>query len=100
MKSANEIVMTILNEFAEDWGLDDIEIADATQLKTDLGFESADTMQFFAAIQENYLSVKFQFQDLVMDKGSFVKDLNVADVIAFVAATLKSSAENVTTGDT
>lgn len=89
---AYDIVIGILEEFAEDWGLDDLTITAETKLKGDIGFESTDTMQLFSALQEAIPQVKFAFQDLVMEDGKFVTDLTVAKVSGFIADALKQGA--------
>jgi len=86
---AFKTVTDILGEFAEDWGLDDIEITSETLLKADIGFESTDTMQLFSALQEAYPQTKLPFQELVMHDGKFVSDLSVAQVSEFISQTVQ-----------
>ncbi|MCV6596318.1 MAG: hypothetical protein OIF40_04440 [Mangrovicoccus sp.] len=81
---AEETVFNILSEFADEWGLDDLELSTETQLKSDMSFESTDIMQLFLGIQEAFPSVQIPFQSLVMKDGKFIDDLAVRDVIAFV----------------
>lgn len=81
---AQTTVYDILNEFAEEWGLDDLELTGETTLKTDMGFESTDIMQLFLGIQEAFPSIKIPFQNIIMNNGKFVEDLSVQQVIAFV----------------
>lgn len=85
------VVMNILREFVEDWGLDEFELSRETALKADIGFDSSDTMQLFAAIQEHYAGFTITFQDLVVQDDHFVEDLKVGEVIAFVGQSLQAS---------
>jgi acyl carrier protein len=86
-----DTVVSILKEFAEDWGLDELQIGPDTMLKADIGFESSDTMQLFSAIQEEYPQVKLTFQDLVIVDGKFLDDIAVSQVAAFITQSLKSA---------
>ncbi|MDA7422045.1 acyl carrier protein [Tritonibacter multivorans] len=81
---AETAVYEILTEFAEEWGLDDLELTGSTTLKCDMGFESTDIMQLFLGLQEAFPSVKIPFQNLIMTDGKFVEDVTVQEVIAFV----------------
>jgi len=81
---AEETVFSILAEFADEWGLDDLELTAETSLKSDMSFESTDIMQLFLGVQEAFPTVQIPFQSLVMKDGKFVDDLTVRDVIAFV----------------
>lgn len=81
---AETTVIDILTEFAEEWGLDDLEVSGATTLKGDMSFESTDIMQLFVGIQEAFPAVQIPFQSLIMQDGKFVDDLTAQQVIAFV----------------
>lgn len=96
MTEANAItvIVEILEEFAKDWGLDDIVVSHATTMKCDMGFESSDMMQLFAALQEKY-NMRFAFQELVIRDGKFVTDLSVREVADFVAAVRRQAAAPV-----
>jgi acyl carrier protein len=98
VRTAQETVMEILEEFAEDWGLDDIEMTPETFLKADLGFESTDTMQLFTAVQENYPAMKFTFQDLVVRDEKFVDDLQIKEIVTFIQTQLQSSMKKLQEG--
>jgi acyl carrier protein len=98
VKTAQETVMEILEEFAEDWGLDEIEMSSETFLKADLGFESTDTMQLFTAVQENYPAMKFTFQDLVVREEKFVDDLQIKEIVSFIQSQLQSSMKKLQEG--
>lgn len=98
VRTANETVTEILEEFAEDWGLDDVELTPDTLLNADLGFQSSDTMQLFTAIQEAYPAFKFTFQDLVVRDEKFVEDLKIQDLISFVQNQLQASLQQLKQG--
>lgn len=83
---AEKTVLEILREFAEEWGLDDLEVGPETALKADMSFESTDIMQLFMGVQEAFPGLQIPFQNLVIKDGSFVDDLTARDVIAFVNA--------------
>lgn len=81
---AEKVVFETLNEFVEEWGLDDLEVSGATTLKGDMGFESTDIMQLFMAVQEEFPSIRLSFQGLIMQDGKFVDDLTAQQVVSFV----------------
>jgi acyl carrier protein len=88
---AEDKVFSILAEFAEEWGLDDLEIGSDTRLKADMSFESADIMQLFLGIQEAFPYVTLRFQSLIMSDGKFVEDLTAREVIVFVNTEIAKS---------
>lgn len=90
-KTVQQIVTGLVEDFISDWGLDDLEISNATMLKADIGFDSSDTMQLFAAISEHYSHVEFKFQELVVQDEKFVDDLSLGQVIVFVLKQIKES---------
>ncbi|PIR39359.1 MAG: acyl carrier protein [Alphaproteobacteria bacterium CG11_big_fil_rev_8_21_14_0_20_39_49] len=93
-KTVEQVVIGLVEEFVDDWGLDDIEINKDTKIKADIGFDSSDTMQLFAAIAEHYDYVEFRFQELVVQDDKFVDDLTLGQVIVFVLKTLNSNTKN------
>lgn len=95
MPPADTATLRLLEEFASDWGLDDARITAETWLKVDLGFESADLMQLFSALREEYPGLPLPFQDLVLRNGRFVPDLQVAEIIAFVSDALERALSGV-----
>jgi acyl carrier protein len=90
--SVEEIIIGLIEDFTDDWGID-LEVSRQTLLKGDIGFDSSDTMQLFAAIAEHYSGVEFRFQDLVMEDGKYTDDLKVGQVIAFVIRRLAAPQE-------
>jgi acyl carrier protein len=92
--NVEEVVIGLLKDFTDDWGID-LEVSRQTLLKGDIGFDSSDTMQLFAAIQEHYTGVEFKFQDLVMEDGKYTDDLKVGQVIAFVIRRLAAPQEKI-----
>jgi acyl carrier protein len=93
-KTVEEVVIGLVEDFVEDWGLDDLETNKETKLKADIGFDSSDTMQLFAAISEHYNYVEFKFQELVVQDEKFVDDLSLGQVIVFVIKQLKSNVKD------
>ncbi len=83
-KTVEEVIIGLMQDFVDDWGLDDLTVTRQTKLKGDVGFDSSDTMQLFAAIQEHYAQTSFTFQNLVVQDDKFVDDLTVGQVIVFV----------------
>lgn len=90
-KTVQQVVIGLVEDFVADWGLDDLEIGNQTMLKADIGFDSSDTMQLFAAISEYYSHVEFRFQELVVQDEKFVDDLSLGQVIVFVLKQLKDN---------
>lgn len=88
-RTVEDVIVGLVRELVEDWGLDDVDVARETTLKGDMGFESADTMQIFTAIAEHYRGVDFKFQHLVMKDNKFVDDLTVGQIIVFVLKRLQ-----------
>jgi acyl carrier protein len=78
-------LIEIVEDLIQDWGIDvDGGINGATQLLGDLDFASVDIIQLCVAIEENY-DRKFGFQDLLMNDGSYVSDLSIAQLAKFMS---------------
>ncbi|MCE3232901.1 MAG: acyl carrier protein [Rickettsiaceae bacterium] len=92
--TVEQVVIGLVEDFTDDWGID-LEVTTQTMLKGDIGFNSSDTMQLFAAIQEYYNSVDFKFQDLVMEDGKYKDDLKLGQVIVFVIRKLAVEAKSL-----
>ena len=90
-QTVEDVIIGLVQELIEDWGLDDIAVTRDTTLKGDMGFESADTMQIFTAIVEHYRGVDFKFQHLVMKDNKFVDDLTVGQIVVFVIKKLQEA---------
>jgi acyl carrier protein len=81
-------VVAIVNDLTQDWGLEATEPADdKTLLAADLQFTSVDIIQLCVALEECY-DRRFGFQDLLMKDGSYVGDLSLGRLSAFVDAQL------------
>ena len=79
----------IVEDLIQDWGLElDGGVSGATRLVKDLDFASVDIIQLCVAIEQHY-ERKFGFQALLMKDGSYVSDLTIAQVIAFVGSRLR-----------
>jgi acyl carrier protein len=87
-QTVEDIVINLTQDFIDDWGID-VDLNRDTKIKEDLGFDSSDTMQLFAAVQEHY-GIDFKFQDLVMQGDSFVDDLSLGQITVFVIRKLNA----------
>jgi acyl carrier protein len=81
-------VIAIVQDLIQDWGLDeDTEAGAQTRLASDLQFTSVDIIQLCVALEECY-DRRFGFHDLLMKDGSYVGDLTLGHLAAFVDAQL------------
>lgn len=73
-----DIVIEIVEDLIQDWGLDlEESISGDTQLVDNLEFASVDIIQLCVALEEHF-DKKLDFQDLLMDDGSYVSDLSLS----------------------
>lgn len=80
-------VVTVLKETIEDWDLEiEDEIGPKTTLIDDLQFESIDVVQFCVAIEQKLGTKGLPFEKLFIQEGSYVDDVTVSDVLAFLQA--------------
>jgi acyl carrier protein len=90
MVDAEQMVVTIIEDLIQDWGLDLEEgIGGQTMLVSDLEFASVDIIQLCVALEQHF-ERKLGFQDLLMDGGSYVGDLSVSSIAQFVNTRLNS----------
>lgn len=82
--NVESVILQLTRDFIEEWGLEDIAVTKDTRIKADIGFDSSDTMQLFAAISEHYSGTDFTFQELVVRDGKFVDDLSLGQIAVFV----------------
>lgn len=88
--SVQQTVVSIVEDLIQDWGLDlEGPIDGCTRLSKELDFVSVDFIQLLVAIEQHY-GRKFGFQDLVMENGSYVADLTIAQIVEFVGKALRS----------
>jgi acyl carrier protein len=88
-------VVAIVDDLVQDWGLDRDGPTDAqTLLVADLEFASVDIIQLCVALEQCY-GRRFGFQDLLMKNGSYIGDLALGQLAAFVDTKFKS--EGITT---
>lgn len=81
-------VVAIVNDLTQDWGLDTTAAPGAqTLLAGDLQFTSVDIIQLCVALEESF-DRRFGFQDLLMKDGSYVGDLSLGQLSAFVDSQL------------
>ncbi len=79
-------VIAIVEDLVQDWGLDDgITPGPDTLLAAELLFTSVDIIQLCVALEECY-GRRFGFHDLLMRDGSYIGDLTLSQLAAFVDA--------------
>lgn len=92
--SVQETVKSITLDLVQDWGLDlDEGVTNTTSLVNDLEFASVDIIQLCVALEQHY-ERKLGFQDLLMVDGSYIKDLTLGQLSAFVSLKLNSKGTN------
>ncbi|MFK8183936.1 MAG: sulfotransferase [Phormidesmis sp.] len=87
-------VIEQIEEMTEDWDWDDIDdvtLSPTSQLIGDLDFASVDFVQLFVAIEAAF-GRKFGFHDLIMPADTYVDDLSVADIVAYIQSRLNPEA--------
>ena len=84
-----QILTGIVDDLVQDWGLDlNGGISGKTLLVNDLEFASVDIIQLCVAIEQHY-ECKIGFQDLLMNEGSYVSDLSIAQMAEFIDVKLQ-----------
>lgn len=92
--STLKTVCAIVEDLIQDWGLDlDAPVGAATLLVADLDFASVDVIQLCVALEQSY-ERKLGFQDLLMRDGSYVSDLSLEHVAAYVESRLQQQPGN------
>ena len=87
-------VIAIVQDLTQDWGLDEGAAPGAqTRLADDLQFTSVDIIQLCVALEECY-DRRFGFHDLLMRDGSYVGDLSIGHLAAFVDAQLAADKQS------
>jgi acyl carrier protein len=88
--TTTETVVAIVEDLTQDWGLDlEGPIGAETKVVADLEFASVDIIQLCVALEQCY-ERRFGFQDLLMKDGSYVGDLTLGTLAAFVDSKLTS----------
>lgn len=78
-------VVDLLDDMIEDWDLElDDPIGSDTRLIDDLGFESIDLMQLVVAIGEAFGTRGLPFEQALMEDGSYVTEITVAELVEFL----------------
>ena len=86
-----ETIVAIVQDLTQDWGLDiDSPLGADTLLAGDLQFASVDIIQLCVAAEECY-GRRFGFQELLMKDGSYVGDLSLGQMAAFIDTKLTAS---------
>jgi acyl carrier protein len=89
-ESTVDTVIAIVQDLIQDWGLElEAPIGANTLLAGDLNFASVDIIQLCVASEECF-GHRFGFQKLLMKDGSYVGDLTLGQMSAFMDAQLKS----------
>lgn len=89
-----ETVKSITLDLVQDWGLDlDEGVTNTTSLVNDLEFASVDIIQLCVALEQHY-ERKLGFQDLLMADGSYITDLTLGQLSAFVSLKLNTKGTN------
>jgi acyl carrier protein len=85
------VVVAIVTDLIQDWGLLlEEQVSGNSLLVADLEFASVDIIQLCVAIEQHFAR-KLGFQDLLMEGGSYVSDLSIAQVAAFIDNRLGTS---------
>lgn len=85
-------VIAIVEDLTQDWGLEAEDIEASTLLVEHLEFASVDIIQLCVALEQHY-DRKLAFKDLLLVDGSYVDDLSVAQIAAFVAGRIGAPQE-------
>lgn len=89
--NAESTVIAVIEDLVQDWGLElDGGITPATRLVENLEFASVDIIQLCVALEQAY-ERKLGFQNLLMRDGSYVGDLSVQQIAAFVESRLQAA---------
>ncbi len=89
-ETAEGTVIAIVEDLVQDWGLNlEEDVSGRTMLVKTLTFGSVDIIQLCVALEQCY-GRKLGFQDLLMVDGSYVGDLSIAQIGAFVETKLKA----------
>ncbi len=79
-------LVRILADMTQDWDTSlEGPIGPDTRMIADLGFESIDVVHLVVAIEEQFQRRDLPFQELLMEDGQYVEELEVRNVVDFVA---------------
>ena len=82
-------LVSILTDMTADWDLSLSEpIGPETRLMADLAFESIDVVQLVVAIEAHFQRRKMHFEQLMMVDGRYVQELQVKQIVDFLAQQL------------
>lgn len=80
-------VIAVLQDMTRDW---DLELPNGlnaeTRLMGDLAFESIDVVQLAVALEQAFDRKGLPFEQLFMQDGDYVEDLNVKQLVDFLTA--------------
>jgi acyl carrier protein len=70
--------------------MEEVTLRSETRLVEDLNFASMDFIELVVGIEDD-LKQKVGFHDLLMNKGNYVSDLSVSDLVLFIESKLKGT---------
>ena len=76
-------LIAIVSSKIEGWGLEDIELNEATRLSEDLCFSSIDLLNFLAAVDVRFHR-KLPYERLLMIGDRYRNELTISELAAFV----------------
>ena len=82
-------LIALLTDMTSDWDLSfDGGITPETRLMADLAFESIDVVQLVVAIESHFERRQMHFEQLMMVDGRYVQELQVKEIVDFLAKQL------------
>jgi acyl carrier protein len=82
-------LVNILTDMTADWDLSyEGGIQPETRLMADLAFESIDVVQLIVAIEAHFQRRHLHFEHLLMSDGRYVQELQVKEMVDFLAKAL------------
>jgi acyl carrier protein len=84
LQTVQDVVIEILIDMTQDWGLEEDFINAETKIAEDLGLSSIDVLHLFSGIDIHF-SKKLPFETLILTNDEeFVSDLSVQEIVSFV----------------
>lgn len=82
-------IVAILSDMTADWDLPNPDpVGPGTRLMADLAFESIDVVQLVVAIEGHFQRRHLHFEKLLMVDGRYVQELEVRQIVEFLAKAL------------
>jgi len=84
-KNIEDEVLTVLQDIIQEWDVDLTEpLGTATNVVEDLGFASIDMIHLVISLEERFHKSGLGFDQLLMQDGRYVDDVNVAQLTDFL----------------